>query len=749
MATAAIEPDEALDESEADGAKDRDRLSKVHDRAIRRFDETTLPQLEMRDHSLLARKFIAIPGAQWDGDWGIQFENSIRVEIDKVSKGAEKIINDYRQNRIEPDFRPAGGDSDPETANTLDGIHRADSYHYNAQQARDNAFEEAVGGGFGAYRLLNVWADPSDKYSDKQRINPGMLIADADQRVFFDGNSKLYDKSDARFAFVLTAYTRDAFEEQYEDSPVSWPENRILSQHEWFAPDVVIVAEYYEVEEKDAKLLILTHKLSQEEQRYWDDEITASDLAELRKQGWASRTSSRKRKKVHKYLMSGAEVLKDQGYIAGSCIPIVPVYGKRAFVDNVERFRGYVSKRMDAQRLFNAGISSAAEVDSLAPFERPIFDPEQMQGNLPQQWAEANLNRSPFLLASALRDKDGNIVATGPIGKVSPPQLAPVKAALLQLSSSLLDDDADQAEEVKANVSADAMDIAAQRIDAKSGIYLDNMSLSVKREGEIYLEMAKEVYSEPGRVVETMSEEGDDGEAKLAQPFTDPTGRHMTINDFTSGRYKVVCTVTEATATRRDKTVRNCLNVATVATQLQAMDIGKVALLTAIMNMDGEGMTSFEKWGRKQLVQAGVEQPTDDEKQQMEQAAEQAQQQPPDPETLIAHAKAEDLAASAGLKQAKAGEVADKGHQLRADAVLKLAQAHAVGGPEEAPDVPDGLEQARTAADIGKTAAETEQIRTATQHLPAKLAIEAHNAATNRMKAANDGERRIRRGSEL
>jgi hypothetical protein len=41
------------------------------------------------------------------------------------------------------------------------------------------------------------------------------LIADADQRVYFDGNSKLYDKSDAKWAFVLTADSREAFEDEY------------------------------------------------------------------------------------------------------------------------------------------------------------------------------------------------------------------------------------------------------------------------------------------------------------------------------------------------------------------------------------------------------------------------------------------------------------------------------------------------------------------------------------------------------
>jgi hypothetical protein len=116
-----------------------------------------------------------------------------------------------------PDFRPAGGDSDADTANTLDGIHRADSYHFKSQQARDNAFEEGAAGGFGAYRLCNEYADENDPESDEQRINPALLIADADQRVYFDPNAKLYDKSDAQFGFVLTADSARQFQEDYSD----------------------------------------------------------------------------------------------------------------------------------------------------------------------------------------------------------------------------------------------------------------------------------------------------------------------------------------------------------------------------------------------------------------------------------------------------------------------------------------------------------------------------------------------------
>jgi hypothetical protein len=47
------------------------------------------------------------------------------------------------------------------------------------------------------------------------------------------------------------------------------------------------------------------------------------------------------------------------------------------------------------------------------------------------------------------------------------------------------------------------------------------MRQSVQREGEVYLSMCADIYFEPGREVETMSEDGNDGTATLVQQYTD------------------------------------------------------------------------------------------------------------------------------------------------------------------------------------------------------------------------------------
>jgi hypothetical protein len=478
--------------------------------------------------------------------------------------------------------------------------------------------------------------------------------------------------------------------------------------------------------------LVFTQILTESEERWWEDEIDAKEIAELKARGWKMSTKKRRRQRVHKYTMSGAEVLEDNGLIAGPNIPIVPVYGKRWFVDNQERFRGHVSKLMDAQRNYNAMISKLAEINALSPREKPIFLAEQMPSNLKTLWAEQEQARHPYALVNPVIDADGKYVAMGPIGKIEPPQLPPVTATLIQLAGNDLSSETDDgSDEVKANTSTEAMEFAATRIDAKSGLYLDNMAQSVQREGEIFLGMAPECYFEPGRTVETMTEDGDDGEATLHEPFTDKQGVHRVRNDFSSGRYKVIADVTEATATRRDKTVRQMLGLAELFIQANDQDGAKAAMVTASLNMDGEGLGDFQKWNRKRGVSMGLVEPNEEEKAQ----AAEAEQQPDPTQELVA--------AEAALKAAQAQKAQADAGQSQAGAILKVAQAQAIGGPQEAPAVPDGLEAAHKIADIDKKTAEAAHIRTQTAHLPEQLAIEGHNAETNRLKALADRARKM------
>jgi hypothetical protein len=262
-----------------------------------------------------------------------------------------------------------------------------------------------------------------------------------------------------------------AFEEEYEDAISDWSVPRVDPPYDWFTPDTVKVAEYYEVEEVTEKLLILTHRLSKQEERYWESEIDPAELADLKKMGWQVGTRNLKRKRVHKYVMSGEEVLTDKGIIAGDRIPIAPYYGKRSFVDGVERFEGYVQGKMDVQRLYNMAVTKLAETSAQSPREIPIFAAQQMPPHLADLWGRQVAERHAYALVEPLiNPTTGEMVAAGPIGKVEAAQVDPSTAAIIQIArNDLTQDQQDGSEQVKANTSEEAMAFAATRIDAKSG----------------------------------------------------------------------------------------------------------------------------------------------------------------------------------------------------------------------------------------------------------------------------------------
>lgn len=716
-------------DADDDSARDDDRLVEVWNRALDRFDEVAMPQIELRAQSLEARRFVTIPGAMWEGAWGEQFENSPRPEVDKITKSLEKIETDYKENRVEVDFVPATDSADEQTAETLDGMYRADAYHFKAMQAYDNAFQEGIRGGFGAWRLTTEYADPTDPDNDHQRVNPGVAIVDADQSVYFYGGV-LYDKSDAQAAFIITRDLMSIAKAKWGDENLApWPSNQWRWQWDWYTPDVACIAEYYEVEDCSDRLIVLTNELTDEERRFFATEIEPSSVSDMLAQGWKKRERKVSRNRIRKYILNGTRVLKDCGYIAGDCIPIVPYYGRRDFVDNMERWRGHVGKKMDRQRIYNSAIANIVETNSLAPYEVPIFAPEQMTPDLLIEWARGNIDRKPLRLALPLRNDDGTIAQAGPTGSVSAPQVQPGTAALVQITAGDLQDDDDTADQVKANTPVAAMDLAAARVDAKSAIYIDYFRQSMQRCAEIYQGMAREVNFEEGRKVQTQTADEQDGTAVLMEPHTDDNGVFTIRNDLSRGKYKVVATVQEATTTKRQRAVRESLNLAEVAGKLGDQELGQAQLLNAMLNIDGisPGMT---KWLRMRAVQAGLEEPTAEEKQQMEQAAQQQQQPSVADQALMAQIKK--LLADAGLSEAKTQESQATTVQKMADAHLKTAQADVVGGPDKAPEVPTGLSAANDIVDIHAKAAGADL----------KLAQAAH--LRDQM-----GHQRIRTGAEL
>jgi Phage P22-like portal protein len=647
-------------------------LANLHSDALNQFNDIQTALRDERLQCLQDRRFYSLAGSQWEGPLWDVYENKPRFEVNKIHLAVIRIINEYRNNRITVDYVSKDGSENDKLAETCDGLYRADEQDSVADEAYDNAFEEAVGGGFGAWRLRTVYEDEEDEDNEKQRIRIEPIF-DADSSVFFDLNAKRQDKADARFAFVVTSMTRASYKEEWGDDPTDWP--KIIHQYEfdWCTPDVVYVAEYYKVEDVTETVRIF-RAIDGTEERYRQADFDADPALEETLVAIGSqevRQRKIKSRRVHKYIMSGGKILEDAGYIAGKEIPIVPVYGKRWFVDNVERCMGHVRLAKDAQRLKNMQLSKLGEISALSSVEKPILVPEQVAGHQ-VMWADDNLRNYPYLLVNPITGPDGSQQISGPVAYTRSPQIPPAMAALLQITEQDMQDilgSSQQADKMVSNISGKAVEMIQTRLDMQTFIYMSNFAKGMKRCGEIWLSMARDIYVEEGRKMKVVEADESVGMIELMKPMVSETGEVVMENDLSRAKFDVNVDVGPSSTSKRAATVRALTGMMAITDDQQTK---QVLQAMAMMNMEGEGISEVRDFFRKQLVRMGVVKPTDQEAEEM---MVELQGQPEDPNKIFLQAAAEEAIA----KAAKA----------RADTVKTVADA--------------GLSRARTAETLAKT----------------------------------------------
>ncbi|MCA3173726.1 MAG: hypothetical protein ING25_11865 [Burkholderiales bacterium] len=654
-----------------------EKWAAIHSEAMAEFDAIQSALRDERLQCLQDRRFYSIAGAQWEGQLGEQFESKPRFEVNKIHLAVIRIINEYRNNRITVDFVPKDGDSEyDKLAETCDGLYRADELDSSANEAYDNAFEEAVGGGFGAWRLRTVYEDEEDDEDERQRIRIEPIF-DADSCVFFDLNAKRQDKADAKRCYVLTAMTREAYAEEWGDDPASWPKDVFQHEFDWLTPDLVYVAEYYRVEETSETVRVF-EMLDGEEERHTDAELEAEDgalLVELQATGAKEvRQKKVKRRKVRKYILSGRAVLEDCGYIAGKHIPIVPMYGKRWFIDGVERCMGHVRLAKDAQRLKNMQLSKLGEISALSSVEKPIFTPEQIAGHQ-MMWAEDNIKNYPYLLINPVTDAMGQQVVGGPAAYTKAPNLPPAMAALLQITEQDMQDvlgNQQQGDKVVSNISGKAVEMIQQRLDMQTFIYMSNMAKAVKRSGEIWLSMAKDIFVEPGRKMKAITSGGTSEAVELMRPtLNKETGEVEFENDLSEAEFDIAVDVGPSSSSKRQATVRALTGMMQVTQDPETM---QVLSAMALMNIEGEGVSDVRDYFRGKLVRLGAVKATEQEAEQM-QAEMQGQQ--PDPQAMYLMSAAKEAEAKAMKAQADTVLTVAKSEQTRAQTIETLSNVSA------------------------------------------------------------------------
>lgn len=623
-----------------------EKLKAAHRRAVDGFDEVWSVQEEGRKQAINDRRFASIPGAQWEGNLGEQFENRPKFEVNKIQSAITRIFNEYRNNRIGITFIPKDGAKDETLPETCASLYRADEQDSNAEEAYDNAFDESVSGGMGAWRLRACYEDEYDEDDDRQRVKVEPIF-DADQTVYFDLQAKRQDKGNATKCWVLTAMTHSAYKEKYGQDPTGWQKDEESKLFDWCQADAVYIAEYYEVVEAKATVYIFKSQLGEEEKLssadFAGDEDSEEDLAEAMEELVArgftmTKEKSIKTREVRKYILDGRQVLEDCGRIAGKHIPIVPVFGRRFYIDGIERFMGHVRHAKDAQRIKNMQLSKLGEIAAQSSIEKPILTPEQVLGH-EQYWEDDPIKNFAFMLLNPVTGMDGSKTPMGPIGYTKPPQVPPALAALVQISEQDLAEILgynQQQEKMVSNISGKAVELIQDRVDQQAFIYLSNFGKAMRRSAEIWLDMARELYTEKKRKMKAVDKYGEVAQVELMKPELDKdTGRMQYGNDLSRAKYDVTFDVGPSSASKKQAIVRGLTGMMAIT---QDPETQSILASAAMMNMEGEGLEDIRAHFRRKMVMAGVVKPTEEEQQQME-AASQNKQPDPQSEAFLAMAE--------------------------------------------------------------------------------------------------------------
>ena len=325
---------------------------------------------------------------------------------------------------------------------------------------------------------------------------------------------------------------------------------------------------------------------------------------------------------------------------------------------------GAVRLAKDAQRLKNMQLSKLGEISALSSIEKPILTPEQVAGHQ-VMWAEDNLRDYPYLLVNPITDQDGNQTVTGPVAYTRSADIPPAMATLLQITEQDMQDilgNPQGADKMVSGVSGKAVEMIQTRVDMQTFIYMSNFAKGMKRCGEIWLSMAKEIYTEEKRKMKTIAPTGAAGMVELMQPTIDTeTGAVVMANDLSAATFDVVAEVGPSSSSKRAATVRALTGMLQIT---QDPETQQVITSMAMMNMEGEGIGDANAYFRKKLLRMGVVKPTDEEAQEL---MAEMQGQPQDPNAMYLQAAAEEATAKAA--QARASTV-----KTVADAELSRAK---------------------------------------------------------------------------
>jgi len=584
--------------------------------------------------------------SHYSDEWRKALPLRFQGQFDQLRKAGRKIIGDLVANPVQADFQAIDGTPE-EMGEFANKLYRTDARRNDSKEAFSNAIVECVPCGLGGWRLTTEYE--TDLIGDTKQVVRRVPIYEFNATVLFDPAAKRVDKSDAKWAQVITAYNQDDYdalkeefegEDDDEECQAVSGFNPVTSNAGLWQGDAeqIFVVEHYHRYKK--KVTIVYFKDIFGEPTAFYDEQAKENKQQLADAGYIEVDRKQITKWcVKKYIVSGEGILDSQ-IIAGTEIPLVPMYGERAFVDGVEHYEGITRLAQDPARLRDFQLSYLADIVSTSPRPKPIFFQEQIAGYENMYEENGADNNYAYYLQNRV-DTSGQPLPLGPVG-VMPEQ--PIPSALIASIQLMTEATSDVAQSgapnsiADVNLSGNAISQISAMMDEQSIIYRHGFKFAIRRDAEICAGMWPDVHDVPRKVTLT-APDGKREEAMVLQSSIDlETGEHKIMNDLRTAKFEVFAEIGTAYESQKQQQ-RQEISQQLVSTPPEH-PIYSALLYKWLQLGDGADDADLKAWAKKQALISGFKEPdTDEEREILAQSQQQSQQ--PDANMVLAQAEME------------------------------------------------------------------------------------------------------------
>lgn len=479
-------------------------------------------------------------GDQWASNTTADRKDRPCLVENRLAGMIHQVCNDNRQNRPMMKVSPVDDTSDPDVAEVINGLLRHIQYQSDSEIAYDTAFDNAVRGGIGWYRIITDYVDET---SFEQEITLKRIEDIQAVKVPFHLCKEL-DFRDMAYCFIESRMSKEDFEKEYPDADMdNWKPNMSSSGDAWITEDSIRICEYFTVEKEPYQIYLLSDRSIV---NGLPDEATGLTVIDQR---------TAYKRNVKWYKITATQILERNDF-PGKWIPLIPVLGEEVFVKGKRKFLSLTKHAKDPQRMLNYWRSSEAERIALAPKQKFIAASSQIE-NYEQEWSNANKSNSPVLHYDPIIE-GGTLVP-------APHQLLPTQIDMAIVNAAKESIDAikattgifDASLGSTSNERSGKAILARQREGNTSNFHFpDNAAKAMKHCCRIIVDMIPEIY-DTERTIRIL---GDDMKEKVVtvNKLYDAQGK---LYDLSVGRYDVLVETGPSYLSKRQETADTIRNL--------------------------------------------------------------------------------------------------------------------------------------------------------------------------------------------